>query len=55
MIKSIIENYSTDRNSDDGVAFIIFNVKGKDLMAIHKANEDDNVEKIVADYKGIET
>ena len=51
LIKSIIENYSTDGNSDDGVAFIIFNVKGKDLMAIHKANEEDDIEKIIEDYK----
>ena len=51
LIKSIIENYSTDGNSDDGVAFIIFNVKGKDLMAIHKASEEDDIAKIIEDYK----
>ena len=51
LIKSIIENYSASENSDDGVAFIIFNVKGKDLMAIHEENTDDDIEKIIEDYK----
>lgn len=51
LIKSIIENYSTDGNSDDGVAFIIFNVKGKDLMAIHKTSEEDDIAKIIENYK----
>lgn len=51
LIKSIIENYSVNENSDDGVAFIIFNVKGKDLMAIHKENEEDDIRKIIEDYK----
>ena len=50
LIKSIIENYSVNEN-DDGVAFIIFNVKGKDLMAIHEKNEIDNIKEIVEDYK----
>ena len=51
LIKSIIENYSTAGNSDDGVAFIIFNVKGKDLMAIHKSNEEYDIAKIIEVYK----
>lgn len=54
LIKSIIENYSANENSDDGVAFIIFNVKGKDLMAIHEINEADDIEKIIKDYKELE-
>ena len=51
LIKSIIESYSANENSDDGVAFIIFNVKGKDLMAIHEKNEADDIKEIVEDYK----
>lgn len=51
LIKSIIENYSANEPSDDGVAFIIFNVKGKDLMAIHEKNDVDDIEKIVENYK----
>lgn len=51
LIKSIIESYSANENSDDGVAFIIFNVKGKDLMAIHEKNDADDIEEIVKDYK----
>lgn len=51
LIKSIIESYSANENSDDGVAFIVFNVKGKDLMAIHEKNEANDIKKIVEDYK----
>jgi len=51
LIKSIIENYSANENADDGVAFIIFNVKGKDLMAIHERNDADDIEEIVENYK----
>lgn len=51
LIKSIIEKYSANENSDDGVAFIIFNVKVKDLMAIHEESAEDGIEKIIEDYK----
>ena len=51
LIKSIIENYSASENADDGVAFIIFNVKGKDLMAIHERNEEDDIAKIIENYQ----
>ena len=39
LMKAIQESYmSEDADPDESVAFVIFNVKGKDLMAIHKAN-----------------
>ena len=50
LIKSVVDSYSK-RDFDESVAFIIFNVKGKDLMAIHSPNEDDDYLKIVEDYK----
>lgn len=49
LIKSILDSYSQS-SSEENVAFIIFNVKGKDLMAIHKPNDDEEHEKIVSDY-----
>ena len=49
LIKSILDSYSQS-SSEDNIAFIIFNVKGKDLMAIHKPNDDEGHEKIVKDY-----
>ena len=49
LIKSILDSYSQS-SSEDNIAFIIFNVKGKDLMAIHKPNDDEEHEKIVKDY-----
>lgn len=49
LIKSILDSYSQS-SSEDNVAFIIFNVKGKDLMAIHKPNDDEEHKKIVKDY-----
>lgn len=49
LIKSILE--SAEKTSDDSVAFIIFNVKGRDLMAIHECNNSDDITDIIADYK----
>ncbi|MCR5833040.1 MAG: ATP-binding protein [Selenomonadaceae bacterium] len=49
LIKSISESFRLN-NSNDSVAFVIFNVKGKDLMAIHRPNDDMN-NKIADDYK----
>lgn len=34
--------YSKNGNSDDSVAFVIFNVKGKDLLAIDEENDFNN-------------
>ncbi len=45
LIKSILESCT------ESVAFIIFNVKSKDLMAIHKPNDDENFSEIATDYK----
>lgn len=49
LIKSIVDSYS--KNLTEGVAFIIFNVKGKDLMAIHKSNEEDDYSSIANNYE----
>lgn len=38
LLKAIQERYSTEE-SEESVAFVIFNVKGRDLMAIDKQNE----------------
>ena len=48
LMKSVLEK------SSESVAFVIFNVKGKDLMALHELNdEDEEIEKILADYKNL--
>jgi DNA helicase HerA-like ATPase len=39
LMKAIQEKYLRNTNEDDSVAFVIFNVKGKDLMAIDKEND----------------
>lgn len=39
LMKSIQDQYLKKQNNDDSVAFVIFNVKGKDLMAIDRAND----------------
>ena len=49
LIKSIVESYS----AEDSVAFVIFNVKGKDLLALHEPNEDEDIPQIVTDYKAL--
>jgi len=41
------------KNEEDSVAFVIFNVKGKDLMAIDKPNEQMN-EQIKKEYEKLE-
>lgn len=57
LMKSIQDHYLNIHNdSDDDVAFIIFNVKGKDLMAIDKPNDfldqkSDEKEKVFEEYK----
>lgn len=47
LIKSILDS------SAENAAFIIFNVKSKDLMAIHKPNADEKFSQIVEDYKAL--
>jgi len=39
LMKAIQDQYLQRPESDDSVAFVIFNVKGKDLMAIDKPND----------------
>lgn len=57
LLKAIQERYCQD-DIDDSVAFVIFNVKGRDLMAIDKPNEflHDAVgerERVYAEYKAM--
>jgi len=40
LLKSIQENYLANPRPNDSVAFVIFNVKGRDLLAIDEPNED---------------
>jgi len=42
LMKSIQEQFQKNSEPGDSVAFVIFNVKGSDLMAIHKSNDFDN-------------
>lgn len=46
-VKAVLNN---DENSDDDVAFVFFNVKGKDLLAIDEANEFDSEDEKNATY-----
>ena len=39
LMKAIQERCMSNKAGNDSVAFVVFNVKGKDLMAIHKPNE----------------
>ena len=39
LMKAIQDRYLNTDDSDDSVAFVIFNVKGKDLMAIDRPND----------------
>jgi len=40
LLKSIQEKYQRNASKDDSVAFVIFNVKGRDLLAIDEPNDD---------------
>lgn len=58
LMKAIQEQGLSASEEDESVAFVIFNVKGKDLMAIHKENEFDDVsnpeeerEKVYKEYE----
>ena len=54
LMKAIQDHYLQQTDTDDSVAFVIFNVKGRDLMAIHERNTfDDKVElrdKTLSEY-----
>lgn len=56
LMKAIQESYSLQ--TDETVAFVIFNVKGKDLMAIDEINEfedelPEEMEKVLQDYQDL--
>ncbi len=40
LMKAIQEKYLSDVKSNDSIAFVMFNVKGRDLLAIDEPNED---------------
>ena len=40
LMKAIQEKYLQNTDSDDSIAFVMFNVKGRDLLAIDEPNED---------------
>ncbi|MDR2572058.1 MAG: hypothetical protein LBD23_17405 [Oscillospiraceae bacterium] len=42
LMKAIQDGYISRKDDDDSVAFVMFNVKGKDLMAIHEENDFKN-------------
>jgi uncharacterized protein len=48
LLKAIQEKYSNNKDStkDDSIAFVIFNVKGRDLLAIDEPNEELSNEDI---------
>ncbi|MGG2196443.1 hypothetical protein [Paenibacillus validus] len=46
LMKSIQDTYATKLDEDDSVAFVLFNVKGRDLMAIDRQNEDLDEETV---------
>ena len=52
LMKSIQDTYATMSDEDDSVAFVLFNVKGRDLMAIDCPN-DELDEKTLAEYSNL--
>ena len=56
LMKSIQDQFIKKADNDDSVAFIIFNVKGYDLMAIDKCNDfENNAKKKAAALKEYST
>ena len=56
LMKAIQERYMSNSVENDSVAFVVFNVKGKDLMAIHKPNDfdgegEEEAKRVKAEYK----
>lgn len=45
LLKSIQDKYLEKNDPDDDVAFVLFNVKGKDLLAIDEMNEFETAEE----------
>ena len=59
LLKAIQEYYlKNEHEDDDSVAFVIFNVKGKDLMAIDSENDfegnEDERQKVYKEYTNLE-
>lgn len=52
LMKSIQDTY-VSKSDDDSVAFVIFNVKGRDLMAIDRRNED-LADETIEEYKQLQ-
>jgi len=54
LMKAIQDQYLAKKNSDGSVAFVIFNVKGRDLLSIDKANDfdgnDEQKTKVLQEY-----
>lgn len=46
LMKSIQDTYASIDDEDDSVAFVLFNVKGRDLMAIDRPNDELDEETI---------
>lgn len=58
LMKAIQERYMNKSNDEDSIAFVIFNVKGKDLMAIDLPNsfegeKNDEKERTYQEYKSL--
>jgi DNA helicase HerA-like ATPase len=58
LMKAIWEKYVNDEETDDSLAFVIFNVKGRDLMAIDRPNDFSadgprEKERTIAEYDSI--
>lgn len=58
LMKAIWEKYVNDEETDDSLAFVIFNVKGRDLMAIDRPNDfsadgPGEKERTIAEYDSI--
>jgi hypothetical protein len=45
LMKAIQEKYLLNNESDDSIAFVMFNVKGRDLLAIDEPNEELTVDE----------
>ncbi len=50
LMKSIQDTYANKTEEDESVAFVLFNVKGRDLMAIDRLN-DELDDSIIEEYK----
>ena len=57
LMKAIQDRYLNSDETDDSVAFVIFNVKGCDLMAIHKENDfafdEKEKQRVLDDYRSL--